>query len=312
MNHSVGAPPTTPGLQRVARAACVCFACLLLSSSSLLAQTDIRDPAGDALADARVSRAPDLVRASWESARGVITMTVRLAPGTFDPADVRLVIEIDADEDPSTGRNGAEYQLFVFPKGGRGAELTKAGSSGAAYSAVAAVPVRYIDDGVIVAVPLDVLGHDDGSVRLRVRAHAEAALPIIFDRMPDAGIGPAGSVRAPQYRPPAPSQELPRLPEPDWFAGARRTTDRGVTAPVVLKAPRPRYPPEQTGISAEVQLEARVETDGGIRYARVVRSTRGFDDAALAAAREYEFRPGMQNGAPVPVIVAIVMTFATR
>jgi hypothetical protein len=85
--------------------------------------------------DARYQRGdPGLVLTSWETAAGVTRFTVRFAPDTFDPGGVRVVIDIDADEDPSTGTGGVEYRIFAFPKGNRGADVARTSTTGAPYS----------------------------------------------------------------------------------------------------------------------------------------------------------------------------------
>lgn len=56
-------------------------------------------------------------------------------------------------------------------------------------------------------------------------------------------------------------------------------------------------------------LEARVEPDGHIQHARVLRSIPILDQAALAAVLQWEFAPTLPNGAAVPVLMTVTVQF---
>ncbi len=62
-------------------------------------------------------------------------------------------------------------------------------------------------------------------------------------------------------------------------------------------------------IDETVLVQTLVGTDGRIKDARVVKSVPMLDDAALAAARQWVFKPAMSNGKPVEVWVAIPVRF---
>jgi protein TonB len=65
-------------------------------------------------------------------------------------------------------------------------------------------------------------------------------------------------------------------------------------------------------IEGLVELEGTVALDGTMQDVRVVKSldsSLGLDDEAVAAARQWLFRPGMRQGKPVPVIVTIILEF---
>jgi TonB family protein len=97
--------------------------------------------------------------------------------------------------------------------------------------------------------------------------------------------------------------ELSNLPTPPSSAAI---------APRVLPFPvewaRPAYPPTGTG-DAVVIVELRVGETGGIRGATVVRSTPGFDAAAVDAAWQWRFRPAVRDGRPVSTIAYLVFGF---
>ena len=68
-------------------------------------------------------------------------------------------------------------------------------------------------------------------------------------------------------------------------------------------------------IQGNVMLEGIVGTDGAVTGAKVIRSldaVYGLDDQALKAFVNYRFTPGTLNGTPVPVIVAVSMSFNLR
>jgi periplasmic protein TonB len=68
-------------------------------------------------------------------------------------------------------------------------------------------------------------------------------------------------------------------------------------------------------IQGIVVLECVVETDGTVGEVKVLKSldaTYGLDDEAVKATRQWHFKPGMRKGKPVPVAVALELTFTLR
>jgi TonB family protein len=91
----------------------------------------------------------------------------------------------------------------------------------------------------------------------------------------------------------------------------------GVVLPKVVKEVKPVYTPSalRQGIQGIVRVEAVVLPDGTVGAVNVVRSLDrdyGLDDRAVAAVREWRFKPGMRFGAPVPVLVTIELEFTLR
>jgi periplasmic protein TonB len=87
-----------------------------------------------------------------------------------------------------------------------------------------------------------------------------------------------------------------------------------VTAPVLVKRVDPRYTSEAmvTKITGAVVLEAVVRADGSVGAVRVVKSLDsklGLDLAAIAAAKEWVFKPGTRRGQAVDVIVTLILEF---
>jgi protein TonB len=121
--------------------------------------------------------------------------------------------------------------------------------------------------------------------------------------------GPPGGSRSPQTEIPEtpPSTE----PVPDWAAGIKRVGGDILTK---VKHVAPVYPAgaKEAGVQDLVVIEARVESDGRIVHARVVRSAPLLDQAALDAVLQWEFSPAIVDGNPVPVLVMIGVRFSLR
>ncbi len=105
------------------------------------------------------------------------------------------------------------------------------------------------------------------------------------------------------------AQETPPKPEaPPKVAGV------DVPAPKRTKSVPPHYPPEAqaVGMRGIVILELVVGPDGKVVSARVTRSVPPFDDAALTAAREWEYEITKVEGKPVSVILTVPIEFKMR
>jgi len=104
-------------------------------------------------------------------------------------------------------------------------------------------------------------------------------------------------------------QETPPKPEaPPKVAGV------DVPAPKRTKSVPPHYPPEAQalGMRGIVILELLVGPDGKVVSARITRSVPPFDDAALSAAREWEYEVTKVDGKPVSVILTVPIEFKMR
>lgn len=82
----------------------------------------------------------------------------------------------------------------------------------------------------------------------------------------------------------------------------------GPDAPSPTTLVPPSYPPNALGDGAVI-VEVRVDVNGSVTDARVVRSAPGFDRAALDAARRWRFRPAERAGVPVPAFAYLVFGF---
>ncbi len=96
--------------------------------------------------------------------------------------------------------------------------------------------------------------------------------------------------------------------------GGPRQVGNGVTSPSPLLQVKPQYTSEamRARIQGSVTLEVIVKANGTVEVTRVVKSLDrllGLDDAAVRAARQWTFKPGMLEGKPVDVLVHIVLDF---
>jgi TonB family protein len=99
-------------------------------------------------------------------------------------------------------------------------------------------------------------------------------------------------------------------------AGLARPCDDGAVAPVVVKDAKAQFTKRalmDTKARGPVWVETIVVEDGGVLDARIVRALHpDLDREALAAVRQFEFKPGTVHGKPVPMVVVIETTFTTR
>jgi TonB family protein len=84
-----------------------------------------------------------------------------------------------------------------------------------------------------------------------------------------------------------------------------------IKAPVKIKDVKPVYPAiaQSARVAGVVTIEATIGPDGKVIDAKVVRSVPLLDQAALDAVRQWEYRPTLLNGVPVPVLVTVTINF---
>ena len=86
----------------------------------------------------------------------------------------------------------------------------------------------------------------------------------------------------------------------------------GVPAPKRTKHVQPAYPQEALaqGIRGIVILEIVLDKQGKVESTTVVRSVAGLDEAAVAAARQWEYTPTKVDGKPVRVRITVPVVFS--
>ncbi|HEX7086744.1 MAG TPA: M56 family metallopeptidase [Vicinamibacterales bacterium] len=102
----------------------------------------------------------------------------------------------------------------------------------------------------------------------------------------------------------------PPPPPLDWHIGALKVGGN-IKPPTKVKDVHPVYPAaaREAGVEGVVILEARIDENGRVSHARVLKSIPLLDQAALDAVQQWEFQPTLMNGAPVPVIMTVTIAF---
>ena len=84
-----------------------------------------------------------------------------------------------------------------------------------------------------------------------------------------------------------------------------------VKPPTKIKNVTPVYPAaaKSAKVAGVVIIEATIGADGKVIDAKVLRSVPMLDEAALDAVRQWEFKPTLLNGVPVPVVMTVTVNF---
>lgn len=84
-----------------------------------------------------------------------------------------------------------------------------------------------------------------------------------------------------------------------------------IPMPERITVVQPTYPPSAkiAHIQGEVEIELVIGTSGDVERTRVVRSVPTLDAAAVAAVRQWKYRPTVVNGVPVPLKARVRITF---
>jgi hypothetical protein len=116
--------------------------------------------------------APDIALVMAVVSEGVLRLSIRYAPGSFDPARTVASVNIDTDMDASTGWQeagflpGADYGFGFGGPAGYKHHLVRLGAGGGIVGDAPAAEV--LDEGLYVEIPLARIGDDDGRLALRV------------------------------------------------------------------------------------------------------------------------------------------------
>lgn len=84
-----------------------------------------------------------------------------------------------------------------------------------------------------------------------------------------------------------------------------------IPAPKKIKDVPPVYPQEarDARVQGVVIIEATIDGNGLVSDAKVLRSIKLLDQAALDAVRQWEYTPTLLNGEPVSIIMSVTVTF---
>ena len=85
----------------------------------------------------------------------------------------------------------------------------------------------------------------------------------------------------------------------------------GVVPPKLLHWVEPVYPAEarQQSVEGTIEIEALIDTNGGVKDARILKGHPLLDAAALKAVRQWRYTPGLMNGEPWPVEMGITLVY---
>jgi len=147
--------------------------------------------------------------------------------------------------------------------------------------------------------------------QLRLRAAIAGVLAWLSVVTPEARAQTPAPVQSEESAPPSSSPPASSPPA----AAETQAAPAGVTPPRLLQFVDAPYPKEAlaAGLTADVLLRLRVEADGSVSEAEVLQPAgRGFDEAAVAAARQFKFEPAQRNGKPVAARIPFRYSFTLK
>jgi protein TonB len=146
-------------------------------------------------------------------------------------------------------------------------------------------------------------------------------IPLPAPAPPATSSRPGGAQAAPAANS-RPGMPLPPPPPPPPPPASQATDDDDpalrvggpIKVPTKLKNVSAVYPQDakDAKIQGVVIIEARIERDGTVGRAKVLRSIPMLDDAAVAAVRQWEFTPTLLNGVAVPIMITVTVNFTLQ
>ena len=184
-----------------ATAAVACGSSSTAPTTSGALHADLTDPKGDAVGPAGVTNPADLVGGTVDVNGGALTIVLRFAPGTLDGQTTRVAIDLDTDQNASTGNAsvgmGIDYSLDVFARTNQ-TKVTQAtpatcASGGSCFTEIGAGTLTVGTDTLTATVPLSMLGGASGRMNLRINAYYFQSGPptAVGDWMPDNSLAAA-------------------------------------------------------------------------------------------------------------------------
>lgn len=138
-------------------------------------------------------------------------------------------------------------------------------------------------------------------------ADAPISFKVIFGFSPDKPTTATQSVAEPVVRG---ATEV----RPEWTADGALRVGGDVKVPTKIRDVKPVYPSEAQAarVSGVVIIEARIEPDGTVSNAHVLRSIPMLDQAALDAVMQWRFVPTLMNGQAVAVVMTATVNFTLQ
>jgi len=144
-----------------------------------------------------------------------------------------------------------------------------------------------------------------------------------FVTVPPSGLGrrwkkddpPMWSATQYDYNRPESVGRLIAARMPDIAPPARRSLPTVSVTPYTprkIKHVDPVYPMSATAVRTEqaVIVELRINEEGRVADARILRTAPAFDQAALDAVRQWQYEPLLLNGSPTPFTTSVIVNFA--
>jgi hypothetical protein len=174
------------------------------AAASLTLHAEVTDPLGDVAPGSGLPSAPDLVHGAADVTNRTVTFTIQFAPATMSAQTTRLTIQIDADQNPSTGVPGGngvgiDYILDLWAVRAQQTLVQQAqpatcATGGVCYADVGVAMLTVGNDTMSTTVPLAMLGNASGRLNYRVFTYASPQVTtptVIADVMPDIALPPA-------------------------------------------------------------------------------------------------------------------------
>jgi len=143
-----------------------------------------------------------LVHGTVDVSSGTIAFSLQFAPGTLDRQLINIVINLDTDQNPSTGQPAMTGGCTDYQVGRTAGTMLgfvaryspmSCASGGACFTNVGQVPFSFGTDTFTLSVPLPMLGNASGRTNYQVFAYVADVLPggaltSVGDAMPDSGL----------------------------------------------------------------------------------------------------------------------------
>jgi TonB family protein len=237
----------------------------------------------------------EVAAAGWHNASVAMRVTLDEAGGISEARALGLSFAVGPSTRGASGRGTLEWVVRQLPVESR--EPTRQAAIASVQSAVSAVRQWRYDP------PAD--GPISFTVHVPVGPQRPAASPgAVVSVSPSPGAGTEPPRERPGFN--APRQDLG--PE-----GALRIGGN-IKPPTKVRHVNPLYPPDarDAGVQGVVIIECRIEPDGTVSDAQVLRSIPMLDEAAVGAVEQWEFTPTLMNGVPVPVIMTVTVNFTLQ
>jgi len=163
---------------------------------------EVADTIGDAVVSAGVPNPPDLVHGTADVSGASVTFSIQFAPGTFDRQSTVALIQLDTDQNPSTGivaatGVGIDYILSLSAASNQvriqQALPASCATGGVCYADVGVAALSVGTDSMTTTVPLATFGNASGRLNYRVFAYflPQPTATVVADTMPDITLPPA-------------------------------------------------------------------------------------------------------------------------